>query len=105
MIAENDFVLRSDKRVAAIERQRDPTATPLATGDLGRSIAKMRSSLAMIKGRRTELALLHSSKPANYMASIRKPTSPMCSPSSSICGPASRLDELMPCVGGRALHQ
>jgi hypothetical protein len=36
---------------------------------------------------RTGLALLRSSRPANCMASIRKPTSPTCSSSSSISGP------------------
>jgi hypothetical protein len=37
IIAENDFVLRCAQTewMAAIERQRDTTATPLATGELG----------------------------------------------------------------------
>ena len=37
IIAENGFVLRcvQAERIAAIERHRDATATPLATGDLG----------------------------------------------------------------------
>src|SRR5215216_4190272 len=51
------------------------------------SIAKMHSSPATIRARRTGPALLRSSKLANCTASIRKPTSPTCSPSSSICGP------------------
>ena len=42
---------------------------------------------ATIRGRRTGPALLRSSKPANCTASIRKPTSPTCSPGSSISGP------------------
>src|SRR6266478_3406116 len=50
-------------------------------------IARMRSSPVTIRARRTGPALLRSSKPANCTASIRKPTSPTCSPSSSISGP------------------
>lgn len=44
IIAENDFVLRCAQTewIAAIERQRDRTATPLATGDLGFARAKAR---------------------------------------------------------------
>jgi hypothetical protein len=44
IIAENDFVLRCAQTewIAAIERQRDTTATPLATGDLGFARAKAR---------------------------------------------------------------
>ena len=42
IIAENGFVLRcvQAERIAAIERHRDATATPLATGDLGFARAK-----------------------------------------------------------------
>jgi len=44
IISENDFVLRCAQTewIAAIERQRDRTATPLATGGLGFARAKAR---------------------------------------------------------------
>ena len=60
--------------------------------DMGRmtarlcSIGKTRCSLATIKGRRTGRPSPHLSRPANCMVSIRKPTSPTCSQSSSISG-------------------
>src|SRR4249919_3366699 len=50
------------------------------------SIEKTRCSLATIKGRRTGRPSPHLSRPANCMVSIRKPTSPTCSQSSSISG-------------------
>ena len=50
------------------------------------SIGKTRCSLATIKGRRTGRPSPHLSRPANCMVSIRKPTSPTCSQSSSISG-------------------
>ena len=43
-------------------------------------------SSAPIKGRRTGRPSPHLSRPANCMVSIRKPTSPTCSQSSSISG-------------------
>ena len=50
IIAENDFVLRCAQTewIAAIERQRDRTATPLATGDLGFARAKARIERAKL---------------------------------------------------------
>ena len=50
IIAENDFVLRCAQTewMAAIERQRDRTATPLATGDLGFARAKARIERAKL---------------------------------------------------------
>ena len=50
IIAENDFVLRCAQTewIAAIERQRDTTATPLATGDLGFARAKARIERAKL---------------------------------------------------------
>ena len=47
--AENGFVLRcvQAERIAAIERHRDATATPLATGDLG--FARAKATLARAK--------------------------------------------------------
>jgi hypothetical protein len=50
IIAENDFVLRCAQTewMAAIERQRDTTATPLATGDLGFARAKARIERAKL---------------------------------------------------------
>ena len=50
------------------------------------SIGKTRCSLATIKGRRTGRPSPHLSRPANCIVSIRKPTSPTCSQSSSISG-------------------
>ena len=49
IIAENGFVLRcvQAERIAAIERHRDATATPLATGDLG--FARAKATLARAK--------------------------------------------------------
>jgi hypothetical protein len=49
IIAENGFVLRCVRaeRIAAIERHRDATATPLATGDLG--FARAKATLARAK--------------------------------------------------------
>ena len=49
IIAENGFVLRclQAQRIAAIERHRDATATPLATGDLG--FARAKATLAGAK--------------------------------------------------------
>jgi hypothetical protein len=60
--------------------------------DMGRmtarlcSIGRTRSSPATIKGRKTGQPSPRSSRPANCTASIRYPTSPTCSPSSSISG-------------------
>ena len=50
IIAENAFVLRCAQTewIAAIERQRDRTATPLATGDLGFARAKARIERAKL---------------------------------------------------------
>lgn len=50
IIAENDFVLRCAQTewIAAIERLRDRTATPLATGDLGFARAKARIERAKL---------------------------------------------------------
>jgi len=50
IIAENDFVLRCAQTewIAATERQRDRTATPLATGDLGFARAKARIERAKL---------------------------------------------------------
>ena len=50
IIAENDFVLRCAQTewIAAIERQRDRTATTLATGDLGFARAKARIERAKL---------------------------------------------------------
>jgi hypothetical protein len=50
IIAENDFVLgcAQTEWIAAIERQRDRTATPLATGDLGFARAKARIERAKL---------------------------------------------------------
>lgn len=50
IIADNDFVLRCAQTewIAAIERQRDRTATPLATGDLGFARAKARIERAKL---------------------------------------------------------
>ena len=50
------------------------------------SIERTRSSPATIKGRRTGQPSPRLSRPANCMASIRKPTSPTCSQNSSISG-------------------
>jgi hypothetical protein len=47
----------------------------------------MRSSPGTMGVQRTGLVLLRSSRPANCTPSIRKPTSPRFSPSSSISGP------------------
>ena len=74
--------------------------------DMGRmngrlcSIAKTRSLPVTIRGRRTGPALLRSSKPANCTASTRKPTSPTCSPSSSISGPPRVSTNSCPGPGG-----
>ena len=60
--------------------------------DMGRmngrlcSIERTRSSPATIKGRRSGQPSPRLSRPANCMASIRKPTSPTCSQNSSISG-------------------
>ena len=63
-----------------------PTSSNAASVPLC-SIARMHSSPVTTRARRTGPASPRSSKPANCTASIRKPTSPTCSPSSSISGP------------------
>ena len=68
-------------------KARMPLEPALHRGGLvGGSIARTRSSPATIRGQRIGPVLLPSSKPANCTASIRKPTSPTCSPSWSTSG-------------------
>ncbi len=63
------------------------------------SIARMHSSPVTIRVRKTGPASRRSSRPANCTASIRKPTSPTCLPSSSISGPPRALTSSCPGPG------
>jgi hypothetical protein len=65
--------------------------------DMGRmtwrlySIARMHSSRVTIRARRTGPASLRSSKLPSCTKSIRRPSSPTCSPNSSIFGPPPHI--------------